>query len=138
MCLFCNQTQRFIYRSGEALYGECSFVEEQPVYVINIHGKTVQWKSRKKSCSIIKVVICIIIYSRVLLNRVLYALKTHKITKSAKLQQNMPIKDLWYMDWLFKKSIHVGAFLNIYQGNNINFEFRHKLLLTLDNLFVQF
>ena len=43
--LFCNQTRRCIYRSVEVLYGECLYIEEA-VYVINIHGKTVQWESR--------------------------------------------------------------------------------------------
>ena len=44
LCLFCNQTRSLIYRSGEALYGECSYIEEaeEAVYVIIIHGKTVQ------------------------------------------------------------------------------------------------
>ena len=51
--LVSNQTRRFIYRSGEALYRECSYIEENAVYVINIHDKTVQWESRKKACSII-------------------------------------------------------------------------------------
>ena len=45
LCLFCNQTRRFIYRSGEAQYGECSYIEEEAVYVIIIHAKTVQWES---------------------------------------------------------------------------------------------
>ena len=40
LCLFCNQTQFFIYLSGEALYGECSYIEEKAVYVIIIHSKT--------------------------------------------------------------------------------------------------
>ena len=55
LCLFCNQTRRFIYRSGEALYGECAYKEEEAVYVINIHGKTVQWES----CSIIMVLVTV-------------------------------------------------------------------------------
>ena len=54
LCLFCNQTQRFIYRSGEALYRECSYIEEKVVYVDNIHSKTIQWKTRKNDCSIMK------------------------------------------------------------------------------------
>ena len=33
--------QCFIYRSGVALCGECSYVEEKSKYVIIIHGKTV-------------------------------------------------------------------------------------------------
>ena len=28
-------------------------IEEKAVYVDNIHGKTIQWKTRKKTCSII-------------------------------------------------------------------------------------
>jgi len=40
LCLFCNQTRRFIYRSGEALYRESSYIEEKAVCVVNIHGKT--------------------------------------------------------------------------------------------------
>ena len=54
LCLFYNQTRRIIYRSGEALYGECSYIEEEAVYVINIQGKTVQWESQKKSYIIIR------------------------------------------------------------------------------------
>ena len=30
------------------------YTEEKAVYVGNIHGKTIQWKTRKKSCSIIQ------------------------------------------------------------------------------------
>ena len=29
LCLFYNQTRRVIYRSDEALYGECSYIEEK-------------------------------------------------------------------------------------------------------------
>jgi len=43
--VLCNQTRRFIYLSAEALYGEFSYIEEKAVYVIFIHGKTVQWES---------------------------------------------------------------------------------------------
>ena len=46
--LFCNQTRRFVYPSGKALYGECSYIEAEAVYVINIHGKTIQWELRKQ------------------------------------------------------------------------------------------
>ena len=46
---------RFICQSGEALYGECSYIEEKAVYINIIHGKTVQWKTRKESCSILKI-----------------------------------------------------------------------------------
>ena len=52
MCLFCNQIWRCIYRYGEALYGECSYIEEA-VYMNIIHGNTVQWESRNQSCSVI-------------------------------------------------------------------------------------
>ena len=33
---------------------KCSYIEVKPVYIIIIHGKTVLWDSRGKSCSIIK------------------------------------------------------------------------------------
>ena len=47
-----------MYGSGEALYGERLYTEEEEaVYVINIHGRTVQWESRKTSCSIINIYI---------------------------------------------------------------------------------
>jgi len=49
------QIRCFIYRSGDALYRECSYIEEKAVYVINIHVKIVQWESWKKYCSIIKI-----------------------------------------------------------------------------------
>jgi len=42
-----------IVRSGSALYGECSYIEEKAVYILNIDGKTVQWKTREQYCSII-------------------------------------------------------------------------------------
>ena len=48
LCLCCNQTQRFIYRSGQALYRECSYIEVKVVYVIIIHGKIVQDKTNIK------------------------------------------------------------------------------------------
>ena len=50
LCLCCNQTRRFIYRSGGALYRKCAYIEEEEeeaVYVVNIHGRTVQLESRK-------------------------------------------------------------------------------------------
>jgi len=50
-----------MYGSGEALYGERLYTEEEEaVYVINIHDRTVQWESRKTSCSIINIYIYII------------------------------------------------------------------------------
>ena len=45
-------TKHVIYRSGEALYGGCSCLEEA-VYIVELHVQTVQWKSRKQSSSII-------------------------------------------------------------------------------------
>ena len=49
-------TKHVIYRSGEALYGGCSCIEEA-VYIVKIHVQTVQWKSRKQSSSIINLYI---------------------------------------------------------------------------------
>jgi len=43
-----------MYQSREALYWESSYIEENAVYVIIIHVKTVQWESRKEYCSIIE------------------------------------------------------------------------------------
>ena len=45
-----------MYRSGNALYEESSHIEEEEeaVYIIIIHGKTVEWESREKPCSIKK------------------------------------------------------------------------------------
>ena len=37
---------RLIYWSGEALYGEYSYIEEEAVYINIIQGKTIQWESR--------------------------------------------------------------------------------------------
>jgi len=33
---------------------EYSYIGEEVVFINNIHGKTVQWKTRNQSCSIIK------------------------------------------------------------------------------------
>ena len=46
LCLFWNLTRRFTYVSGEALYGEYSYIEEKAVYIVIIHDKTVQWEYR--------------------------------------------------------------------------------------------
>ena len=50
-----------MYRSGNALHGKSSHIEEEEeeeeeeaVYIIIIHGKTVEWESREKPCSIKK------------------------------------------------------------------------------------
>ena len=68
ICLFCNQTRRFIYRSGACFgamlftistnYNQISQNDELPhgtrVYgrkkpcIVHIHGKTIQWETRKK------------------------------------------------------------------------------------------
>ena len=52
LCLFFNQTRRFINRSGETLYGKDSYIEEKAVYINIIYDKTVQWKTWKQSCII--------------------------------------------------------------------------------------
>ena len=40
-------------RLGEAPQGAV-YIEEKAVYMNNIHSKTIQWETRKKSCSIIR------------------------------------------------------------------------------------
>ena len=45
-CVMSVLQRRFIYRSSEAIYGECSYIEEKAVYINIIHGKSVQWVTR--------------------------------------------------------------------------------------------
>jgi len=47
----------FYLSRREALNGEYSYIEEKAVYINIIHAKTVQWKTRKQSCSIINIYI---------------------------------------------------------------------------------
>ena len=76
--LFCNQINRLIYRSSACfdailftistsysqsiklvepvrLHTGAVYIEEKAVYMNSIPGKTIQWETRKKSCSIINI-----------------------------------------------------------------------------------
>ena len=95
---FYNQIRRFNYRSGTCLdtmlftistsYAQpiewvkwvrlhtvAVYIEEKAVYMNNINGKTIQWETRKKSCSIInthRYSICFPNYIRMLCKTLFY------------------------------------------------------------------
>ena len=48
LCLCCNQTRRFIYRSGEVLHGECSYREDKAMYAINLTQQDCPMKNTDK------------------------------------------------------------------------------------------
>ena len=52
----------YLSKQWGSIRGGCSYTEEKAVYIIIIHGKTVQWKTRKQSCSIINIQYTIYIY----------------------------------------------------------------------------